>query len=199
MGREQCLEEKLYKNKITSTSQQKSKIHSDISHTMTKIGITPPHQYIQAPQIPQMLPNEQIEEDNPLQFVKIGDIVCIQYFELVFDSLREYAKLDGGRDNLSLAKILEKPDYEYKGIIFSDGIINKEIKLGSEKNEETIANRNKAIFRIEVIQEYKLSQQFHALEVEMAALNQTDFENPEEENEKHLIYNDIKKKFLKEK
>ena len=49
----------------------------------------------------------QVVEPKQNEFIKIGDIVCIEFIEQTFDVLKEYAKIDEGKDILRLAKILE--------------------------------------------------------------------------------------------
>ena len=49
----------------------------------------------------------QVVEPKQNEFIKIGDTVCIEFIEQIFDGLKEYAKIDEGKDNLRLAKILE--------------------------------------------------------------------------------------------
>ena len=113
------------------------------------------------------------------------------FIEQIFDGLKEYDKIYKGKDNLKLEKILEKPDFEYKGIIYSDGIVDKEFKI-IPKDIKSSSNRNftdqnKSIFRIELPQEFKFTKQYNELKVEMASVEFTELENSNEEIEKIII------------
>ena len=173
----------LFRNKQTTTTQQQSKHTSDVSPTLQKSKITQPT-IAQVPQqivtqfIQPVMTQVQVVEPKQNEFIKIGDIVCIEFIEQIFDGLKEYAKIDEGTDNLRLAKILEKPDFEYKGIIYSDGIVDKEFKV-IPKDIKSSSNRNftdqnKSIFRIEVPQEFILTKQYKELKVEMVSAEFTE-------------------------
>jgi hypothetical protein len=146
----------------------------------------------QMPQFAKMFPQmqEEIVEEAKIEFVRIGDVVCIEFHEQIFDGLKEYAKIDEGKDNMQLAKIIEKPDFEYKGLVYSDGIVDEDIKLTTQ---ETLNNQNKAIFKIEVVQEYKFTEKYNELKTEIANFEFGEFENPEDEKDKRSIFQDIKK------
>ena len=144
----------------------------------------------------------QVVEPKQNEFIKIGDIVCIEFIEQIFDGLKEYAKIDKDTDNLRLAKILEKPDFEYKGIIYSDGIVDKEFKV-IPKDIKSSSNRNftdqiKSIFRIEVPQEFKFTKQYNELKVEMASAEFTELENSNEEIERELFSMTLRQNINKE-
>lgn len=139
---------------------------------------------------------------NKPDFVKIGDIVCIEFIEQIFEGLKEYAKIEGGQENLRLARILEKPDIVYKGVIFSDGVVDKNFKV-IPKNirigaDMSFTSAEKSIFRIEVEQEYKFTQHYFELQGETVYNEMAEFENPDEEEEMSIIYQDILKKYKKE-
>jgi hypothetical protein len=59
-------------------------------------------------------------------------------------------------------------------------------------------DQRKSIFRIEVQQEFKFIQQFNELKNEMVFNELSEFESPDEEEEKNSIYQDIKRKYKKE-
>ena len=71
------------------------------------------------------IPEQETVKEKVPEYVKIGDIVCVEFIEQIFEGLKEYAKIDSGQDNLRLARILEKPDIVYTGVLFSDGIVDK--------------------------------------------------------------------------
>ena len=194
----------LFRNKQTTTTQQQSKHASDVSPTLQKSKIT----QLTIAQVPQQIVTQfiqsvmtqvQVVEPKQNEFIKIGDIVCIEFIEQIFDGLKEYAKIDEDKDILRLAKILKKPDFEYKGIIYSDVIVDKELKV-IPKDIKSNSNRsftyqNKSIFTIEVLQEFKFTKQYNELKVEMASVEFTELENPNEEIEKRIIFNDIETKY----
>ena len=191
----------IFQKKITSTSNQKSQVLSNNSPFIKKSSFRPENMgsmHQSQMQTSVMAPKVILEEEFAevvLEYVKIGDIVCIEFNEQVFDGLKEYAKLDEGRDNLRLAKIIEKPDFTYKGLLYSDGIVEKDLKLTAS---DSLKDQNKATFRIEVVQDYKFTKQFNELKNEIMSMEIGEFENPEEEKDKRHIFQDVSKKFSKE-
>ena len=100
-------------------------------------------------------------------------------------------KIDEEQDNLKLEKILKKPDFEYKRIIYPDGIVDKEFKI-ILKDIKSISNRsftdqNKSIFRIELPQEFIFTKQYNEFKIEIASVEFTKLENHNEEIEKIII------------
>ena len=172
--------EMLFGNKYTTTQQQ-SKHSFDFSPVLKKSKITQPTiaqvpyqivtQFIQP-----VMTQVQVVKSKQSEFIKIGDIVCIEFIKQIFDELKEYDKIDEGKDNLILTKIIEKPDFEYT-IIYFDGIVDKEFKdipkdIKSSSNH-FFTDQNKSIFRIEVPQEFKFTKQYNELKVEMASVEFT--------------------------
>ena len=193
--------------KQTSSTHQQSKHPSDVSPTLQKSKVMQ-STVAQMPQqvMPQyfqpIMTQPVIEEIKQTEYIKIGDIVCIEFTEQIFDGLKEYAKIDEGKDNLRLAKILEKPDFEYKGVIYSDGIVDKEFKVIPKEikssSNRNFTNQNKSIFRIEVPQDYRYTKQYNELKIELSSVEFSEMENPNEEIEKRIIFNDIETKYKKE-
>lgn len=189
------------------TTQQQSKHHSDKSPMLPRQRVAPsPTPVVQQTFVPQpVAPAYAVAESaGPKEpdYIRVGDIVRIEFDEQIFDGLKEYEELDEGRDNPRLAKILEKPDFEYGGVVYSDGVVDKEfrvipkdIKVCSDRN---FTEQKKSVFRVEVVQDCRFAKQYNELRTEMLTADFAEEENPEEEAEKRAIYEEVRLKYQKE-
>mmetsp|Transcript_20991 Transcript_20991/g.20119 ORF Transcript_20991/g.20119 Transcript_20991/m.20119 type:complete len:114 (+) Transcript_20991:119-460(+) len=92
------------------------------------------------------------EDEKNQGYLKIGDIVYLTFVEKVYEGHSKSKHMEQETD-FHFAKFTETPEFEYKGIVFSDGVTNKKFIVIPKQSEESMSASNlykKCLFRIEV-------------------------------------------------
>ena len=107
----------------------------------------------------------QNEDEKNKGSLRVGDIVCFTFVEKVYENHSKGKHEEIERDFL-LAKYTEKPELEYKGVIFckiycfytslADGVTNKNFNVIPKQSDESLSASSlykKCLFRIDLAME----------------------------------------------
>ena len=116
-----------------------------------------------------------------VQHLKFGDLIFLNYTQKVFEDDIEAERIREDEDfyegntideeqqqilddeerkrNRKLKKLIDKPRYVYKGVVFSDGILDKDVFLVPEQSFSNTQNAKcqfkKCLFRIDIFDKCK--------------------------------------------